>query len=131
MRISDWSSDVCSSDLELRIGQDFTLFRATTTGHLISSLLRTLGAVFRTALLTVLDALGIQNVAPDVVADAGQVANTAAVNQHHRSLLKVVAFTGDRSEEYTSETQSLTGTSSAVTSWPEHHTRQYDDSIPS
>src|SRR3546814_19301868 len=100
MRISDWSSDVCSSDLELRIGQDFTLFRATTTGHLISSLLRTLGAVFRTALLTVLDALGIQNAAQDVVADAGQVANTAAANQHHRVLLKVVAFTGDLADHF-------------------------------
>src|SRR3546814_432994 len=101
MRISDWSSDVCSSDLELRIGQDFTLFRATTTGHLISSLLRTLGAVFRTALLTVLDALGIQNAARDVVADAGQVANTAAANQHHRVLQKVVAFTGDVADHFT------------------------------
>src|SRR3546814_14807738 len=109
MRISDWSSDVCSSDLELRIGQDFTLFRATPTGHLISFSLRTLGAVFRTALLTVLDALGIQNAAQDVVVDAGQVANTAAANQHPQVLMEHVAVTGAIADHFRLGPQPILG----------------------
>src|SRR5436190_22005589 len=55
--------------------------------------LRTLGAVLRTALLTVLDALGIQHAAEDVVAHAGQVLDAAAADHDHRVLLKVMAFT--------------------------------------
>src|ERR1044071_7734091 len=48
-----------------------------------SPLLRTLHAVFRTALLTVLDALGIQNAAENVVTDAGKILHAAAADHHH------------------------------------------------
>src|ERR1700742_541564 len=58
-------------------------------------LLRTLGAVLRTTLLTVLDALGIQHAAEDVVTHARQVLDAAAADHHHRVLLKVMAFTRD------------------------------------
>src|ERR1700759_3065857 len=57
--------------------------------------LRTLGAVFRTALLAVLDALGIQHAAEDVVAHAGQVLDATAAYHDHRVLLQIMAFTGD------------------------------------
>src|ERR1700682_5106463 len=64
------------------------------TRHLICSrLLRTLRAVLRTTLLTVLDALGIEDAAEDVVAHAGQILDAAAADHHHRVLLKVMAFT--------------------------------------
>src|SRR5262249_44384846 len=56
---------------------------------------RTLGAILRTALLTVLDALGIQHAAEDVVAHAGQVLDAAAADHHHRVLLQVMALAGD------------------------------------
>src|SRR5436853_2529284 len=55
--------------------------------------LRTLGAVLRTALLAVLDALGIQHATQNVVANAGQILDAAAADHDHRVLLKVVALT--------------------------------------
>src|SRR5215470_3792518 len=57
--------------------------------------LRTLGAILRTALLAVLDALGIQHAAENVVAHAGQVLDAAAADHDHRVLLQVMAFTRD------------------------------------
>src|SRR6195256_2843896 len=54
---------------------------------------RTLRAVFRTALLTVLDALGIEDAAENVVAHAGQILDAAAADHDHGVLLKVMAFT--------------------------------------
>src|SRR5207248_1982618 len=65
-----------------------------------SRLLRTLGAVLRTTLLTVLDALGIEDAAEDVVAHAGQVLDAAAADHHHRVLLKVMAFTRDVTDHF-------------------------------
>src|SRR6476469_7209804 len=79
-----------------------------------SRLFRTLRAVLRTALLTVLDALGIEDAAENVVAHAGQILDAAAADHDHRVLLKVMAFTRNvaddleavgqahRSEEHTS-----------------------------
>src|SRR3546814_10798071 len=61
-------------------------------------LLRTLRAVLRTALLTVLDALGIKDTAQHVITHAGKVAHTSAT----------------RSEEHTPELQSLMRLSYAV-----------------
>src|ERR1700756_5275903 len=57
--------------------------------------LGTLGAVLRTALLAVLDALGIQHAAEDVVAHAGQILDAAAADHDHRVLLQIVALTRD------------------------------------
>src|SRR6266436_288219 len=53
---------------------------------------RSFGAVFRAALLTVLDALRVKNAAQDVVAHSRQVLDAAAPYHNHRVLLKVVAF---------------------------------------
>src|SRR5215475_12492762 len=64
------------------------------------SLLRTLGAVERTALLAVLDALGVEHAADDVVAHAGKVLDAAAADQDHAVLLKIVAFAGNISEGF-------------------------------
>src|SRR5437868_7251366 len=59
----------------------------------ISGSFRTLRAILRTALLAVLDALGIEDAAEDVVAHAGQILDAAAADHDHRVLLKVMAFT--------------------------------------
>src|SRR6185312_1714555 len=61
----------------------------------VFSLLRTLGAVERAALLAVLHALRVEHAAQDVVADAGKVLHAAAADQDHRVFLQVVAFAGD------------------------------------
>src|SRR5260221_723434 len=52
-------------------------------------------AVLRTALAAILDALGVERAADDVVAHAGQILDAAAADQHHRVLLQVMAFAGD------------------------------------
>src|SRR5678815_4923141 len=84
---------------ETGIGKNFALLWAATTGHwtvpFLFSLIRngsgaysllgllgTLGAVLRTALLAVLDALGVENAAKHVIADARKVAHTSATDQH-------------------------------------------------
>src|SRR3984885_9343087 len=54
--------------------------------------LPTLRAVLRTALLAVLDALGIKHAAENVVAHAGQVLDAAAADHDHRVLLEVMAL---------------------------------------
>src|SRR5262245_11489704 len=53
-------------------------------------LLWTLGAVFRTALLAILDTLGVEHTAKNVIAHTRKVAHTAAADQDHRVLLEVV-----------------------------------------
>src|SRR5437773_4378816 len=58
-------------------------------------LLRPLGAVFRTALAPVLDALGVVRAADDVIAHAGQVLDPAAADQHDRMLLQVMTLARD------------------------------------
>src|SRR5579859_880372 len=57
------------------------------------SLLRTLRAVLRTALTTVLHTLGIQGAANDVVTHTGKILHTAAADHHDGVFLQVVAFT--------------------------------------
>src|SRR5262245_58049101 len=61
----------------------------------LPALLRTLGAVLRTALLTVLDALRIEGAANDVVAHARQVLDATAADHDHRVLLQIVALARD------------------------------------
>src|SRR3954463_6336679 len=65
------------------------------TGHDDRSLLRTLGAVLRTALLAVLDALRVEHTAQDVVAHTRQVLDAATADHDHRVLLEVMALTRD------------------------------------
>src|SRR5690348_6281085 len=55
--------------------------------------LRTFRAVLRTALLTVLDALRIEDAAENVIAHARQVLDAAATDHDHRVLLQIVALT--------------------------------------
>src|SRR6266550_7292796 len=62
--------------------------------------LRTLRTVFRTALLTVLDALGIEDAAENVVAHARQILDAAAADHDHGVFLKVVAFAGDVTDDF-------------------------------
>src|ERR1043165_10313309 len=64
------------------------------------SLLRTLGAIERTALLAVLDALGVEHAADDVIAHAGKVLDAAAADQDHAVLLEVMAFAGNISQRF-------------------------------
>src|SRR5689334_10041174 len=60
-----------------------------------SDLLRTLGTVLGTGLLTVFHASGIQRTANGVVTHTRQVLYTTATDQHHGVFLQVVAFTTD------------------------------------
>src|SRR3954471_3089873 len=60
----------------------------------ISALLL-LRAVTAASLLAVLDALGVERAANDLVADAGEVLHTAAADEHDRVLLQVVADARD------------------------------------
>src|SRR5215210_3195563 len=57
-----------------------------------SALLR---AVAAASLLAVLDTLGVERAADDLVADTRQVLHTAAAHEHDRVLLQVVTDTGD------------------------------------
>src|SRR5580700_3361420 len=64
------------------------------------SLLRTLGAVERAALLAILDALGVQHATDDVVAHARQVLDAAAADQDHAVFLKIMAFAGNVGQRF-------------------------------
>src|SRR5690606_38438775 len=55
-------------------------------------LLRTLGAVFRAALLAVLHTLRIEHAADDMIADARKVFHAAAADHHDGVLLEVVTL---------------------------------------
>ena len=59
------------------------------------SCLRALGAVLGASLLTILNTLGVQRTADDVVTHTRQVLNTTAADQHDAVFLQVVAFTTD------------------------------------
>src|SRR5690606_10514596 len=80
---------------ELCVRNNVAFLSAVTTGHNSISLLRTLRAIVRTALLAVLDALRIKNAAQDVVTNAWQVAHAAATDQDHGVLLQIVTFARD------------------------------------
>ena len=73
------------------------------------SLLRTLGAVLRTGLLTVLDALQVEGTAHDVITHTGQVLHTTATHQNDRVLLQVVAFTADVRNDFVTVGQTHLG----------------------
>src|SRR5258708_23331067 len=65
-----------------------------------SRLFRTFRAVVRTTLLAVLDALGIEDAAENVVAHAGQILDAAAADHDHGMLLKVMAFTRNVADDF-------------------------------
>src|SRR5688572_30539681 len=85
---------------KLGIRQNFALLGSVTTGHRDLSLLRPLGAILGTALLAVLDALGIERAADDVIANAGQVLHTAATDHDDGVFLQVVAFAGNVGRDF-------------------------------
>src|SRR3954470_20096783 len=74
----------------------------------ISALLL-LGAVAAAGLLTVLDALGVEGAADDLVADTGGVPHPAAANEHDRVLLKVVTNARDVSGDLDATRQAHAG----------------------
>src|SRR4051794_10576900 len=80
---------------------DRALLSPRLSGMTCSALrsLRTLRAVLGTALLTVLDALGIEDAAENVVAHARQILDAAAADHDHGVFLKVVAFAGDVTDD--------------------------------
>src|SRR5579864_1458020 len=80
---------------EFRIRLDFAFDRSAAAGHRFASLSRPLGAVFRTALAAVFDALGVVGAADDVIAHARQILDAAAADQHDRMFLQIVALAGD------------------------------------
>src|SRR5450631_151619 len=71
--------------------------------------LRTLRAVLRTALLTVLDALGIEDAAENVVTHAGQILDAAAADHDHGVLLKVMTFTRNVTDDLEAVGQAYLG----------------------
>src|SRR3954468_23224166 len=64
----------------------------TPPGAYCQRLLGTLGTVFGTGLAAVLDTLGVEHAAQDVIANARKVANAAAADQDHAMLLEVVTL---------------------------------------
>src|SRR5699024_7247040 len=62
---------------------------------LLPSVLGALGAILGATLATIGDAGGIKAAAHGVITHTGKVLDTAATNQHHRVLLKVVPLTTD------------------------------------
>src|SRR3954451_6378692 len=67
---------------------------------LLVRLFGALGAVLGARLPTVLDTLGVEHAAKDVVANARKIAHTAAADQHDAVLLEVVAFARDVADHF-------------------------------
>src|SRR5689334_23077049 len=74
----------------------------------ISALLL-LRAVAAAGLLAVLDTLGVERAADDLVADTGEVLHPAAADEHDRVLLEVVADTRDVSGDLDAARQAHAG----------------------
>src|SRR6201994_3740216 len=64
------------------------------------SLLRTLGAIERAALLAVLHALGVEHATDDVIANTRKILHAAAADQHDAVFLQVMAFAGDVAQRF-------------------------------
>src|SRR5450759_3108360 len=69
--------------------------RRTYRWGLVASLLRPLGAVLGTALLSLVNTGAIERAAHRVVTHARQILDAAPADQHHRVLLQIVAFAAD------------------------------------
>src|SRR5690606_24399176 len=59
------------------------------------SLARPLGPVLGTALAAILHTSGVKGAADDLVTDTRKILDAAAMDEHHRVLLQVVALAGD------------------------------------
>src|SRR3546814_9964174 len=102
MRISDWSSDVCSSDLQAVAVTDGAAWHRSVDGGGMSSA----GGRRRSLLANAIESIGTTPV-PTPTADA-PVADDITVRE------KPAEDTATRSEEHTSELQSLMRISYAV-----------------
>src|SRR3546814_2177162 len=106
MRISDWSSDVCSSDLlmgstDVQIARLFQ--RRIALDALFGGMLGTAGSVLVLILLGIL----IRNIGSDLL-------GSARLPGYGWGVLLLLPLGGVRSEEHTSELQSLMRISYAV-----------------
>src|SRR3546814_9226982 len=110
MRISDWSSDVCSSDLKFAVAADFAGI------HLFPTIQVFLGCLPIYAVMTRGHApLGwLDTVAAIVTFGAITIEMVADFQLHHFIATKKPGSFIKRSEEHTSELQSLMRTSYAV-----------------
>src|SRR3546814_9376749 len=106
MRISDWSSDVCSSDLRGRVDAEAVVLAGDEHAPGIEVLHGVVGAVVAGFHL---DGLAADGQAHDLVAQADAEGGQLALEEHPRGGDGVV-----RSEEHTSELQSLMRISYAV-----------------
>src|SRR5512132_1911704 len=71
--------------------------------------LRFLRAVLRARLLAILDARRVERAANHVIANAGQVLDATAANEHDRVLLQVVTFAADVADDFEAVGQSHLG----------------------
>src|SRR3546814_10664772 len=107
MRISDWSSDVCSSDLRRRVrASDSETALARTTYSIGTAPLTRQGVngIYRRVALAAFE-LGLVSLPASELTAAVQALSTHSLR---------VGLTQDRSEEHTSELQSLMRHSYAV-----------------
>src|SRR3546814_9489794 len=100
MRISDWSSDVCSSDLTSRHQHRIDRFR------------QQIGIVER--IVQAAAFLAVKRAADDQFGALQQVAQLDQVGRHPEMAVIFTDLTRQRSEEHTSELQSLMRISYAV-----------------
>src|SRR3546814_6460426 len=119
MRISDWSSDVCSSDLDVD-GQVETLAHQRRAHRVLAALVELVQFAQHRQLAVAVDALALEEAAQQlaVVEPDGEFADCQCVEHRrdHRRDLGVMARRQRvlRSEEHTSELQSLMRISYAV-----------------
>src|SRR3546814_3119638 len=115
MRISDWSSDVCSSDLRAVQGQRLrTVAGAGLQHHRVAT---DAGAAVAAAGLDLqpgLEAARIHRLAREPGGGGQRIADLGRIAQAHADGGRVAGRVGIRSEEHTSELQSLMRISYAV-----------------
>src|SRR5258705_9519010 len=87
--------------ISLRRGMDVLEYEVRTrSGGLRLRGFWLFSAVFRPRLLAILDAGGVERAAHHVIANARQVLDAAAADQHDRVLLQIVAFAADVADDF-------------------------------
>src|SRR3546814_5758051 len=113
MRISDWSSDVCSSDLDKHRHHRNDQTRSCTTRHNLSSFLFGESNDFTAAWLHRHEEADDSSQSSRPCSAVGRT-STPMCRRSSRSANSPPSAVEDRSEEHTSELQSLMRTSYAV-----------------
>ena len=95
----------------IRLKPAFVLFRGLQSQlpRAPEPLFRLFRSVAAAGLFTVGDAQGIEHAADDLVANTGQVADTAAADEHDRVFLQVVALTRDIRGDFLTVGEPYTG----------------------